>query len=297
MDLYQTVTDRIVAMIEEGAGTYKMPWHAGRSEGGELAMPRNVTGRAYRGINVPLLWVAADKGGYAVPVWATYQHWQERGAQVRKGDKATVIVFWKQLVFKKDAAEGDDATETRMMAKAYCVFNAAQCDGVDLTKGKQVPSPADLTEEQRNASAEAFFAATGSIVRHGGDRAYYSPGGDHIQMPAFAAFREPAGYYAVLAHEHTHWTGAEKRCNRQFGRRFGDEAYAFEELVAELGAAFVGAMLRISAEPRQDHAAYIASWLRVLKSDKRAIFTAASKAQAAADYLAGLQITTTPLAA
>lgn len=284
-DLYQNVTDRIVAMIEEGAGTYKMPWHVGR-EGGEIAMPRNVGGRLYRGINVPLLWVAANKAGYDLPVWATYQQWQERGAQVRKGEKSTMIVFWKQLVFA--SKDDDDKTETRMMAKAYFVFNAAQCDGVDLTKGK-TSSLADLSEEQRIESADAFFAATGAIVRHGGDRAYYTTGDDHIQMPAFAAFREPAGYYAVLAHEHTHWTGSEKRCNRQFGKRFGDEAYAFEELVAELGAAFLCAILGLSAEPRQAHAAYVASWLRVLRNDKRAIFTAASKAQAAVDYLQGLQ--------
>jgi antirestriction protein ArdC len=126
-------------------------------------------------------------------------------------------------------------------------------------------------------------------VRHGGNRAFYTTAGDYIQMPEFGQFDEPHGYYATLAHEHVHWTGAAHRCAREFGKRFGDEAYAFEELVAELGAAFLCADLALSNEPRRDHAAYIASWLRVLQNDKRAIFTAASKAQGAADYLAALQ--------
>src|SRR5439155_9518281 len=124
-----------------------------------------------------------------------------------------------------------------------------------------------------------------SDVRHGGNRAYYSPSSDHIQMPPFQAFTEGPAYYSTLAHEHTHWTGKADRCDRQLGKRFGDNAYAAEELIAELGAAFVCAHLGLSTEPREDHAKYIQSWLKVLRSDKRAIFTAASKAQQAADYL------------
>jgi antirestriction protein ArdC len=122
-------------------------------------------------------------------------------------------------------------------------------------------------------------------VRHGGNRAYYSPDADYIQMPPFGAFSQNVGYYSTLAHEHTHWTAKAERCDRQLGKRFGDNAYAAEELIAELGAAFVCAQLGLSTEPREDHAQYIQSWLRVLKADKRAIFTAASKAQQACDWL------------
>lgn len=288
-DIYQTVTDSIVAMIERGAGSWKMPWHAVHGEGdGSIAMPRNVTGRAYRGVNVPLLWAASQMAGYVSPMWGTYKQWQERGAQVRKGERSTLIVFWKRI--ETAASESEDETEeggkTRMIARGYAVFNLAQVDGYAPAKDK-VAEP--VSEAARIDAAERFFANVGAVVRHGGNRAFYAPGSDHIQMPEFRQFDEPGAYYATLAHEHVHWTGAEKRCAREFGKRFGDGAYAFEELVAELGAAFVCADLGLSNEPRPDHAAYIASWLRVLKADKRAIFTAASKAQAAADFLGAMQ--------
>jgi antirestriction protein ArdC len=283
-DVYQTITDRIVAQIEQGAGAWCMPWHSRRHGASELALPRNVTGRAYRGVNVPVLWATAAAFGYASPIWATYKQWQERSCQVRKGEKSAMVVFWKSI----EAENDDGETETHLVARAYFVFNAAQVDGFDkITKAPQ--SVEDLSEDQRIASAEAFFAATGSIVRHGGNRAFYTSSGDFIQMPLFGQFVDAQSYYSVLAHEHTHWTGSKSRLDRQFGARFGDQAYAFEELVAELGAAFLCATLGISNEPREDHAAYIDSWLRVLKGDKKAIFTAASKAQAAVDYLQDLQ--------
>jgi antirestriction protein ArdC len=185
-----------------------------------------------------------------------------------------------------------------MIAKAYFVFNAAQVDGFDEAKiTKSAQSVEDLTEDQRIAAAESFFAATGSIIRHGGNRAFYTTGGDYVQMPEFGQFTDPLAYYAVLGHEHVHWTGNKSRLDRQFGSRFGDQAYAFEELVAELGAAYLCATLGLANEPREDHASYIASWLTTLKGDKKAIFTAASKAQAAVDYLQSLQGSETRLAA
>jgi antirestriction protein ArdC len=296
MDLYQTVTDRIVSMIRHGAGEWRMPWHAASASepGAPVAMPRNVTGRTYRGVNVPLLWAAAETFAYPSPIWATYRQWQERGAQVRKGEKSTLVIFWKRIEVAANDNDDDDPTETRLIARGYALFNAAQVDGFD-------PKPADGTakrsEPQRIDAAEAFFRNAGAIVRHDGNRAFYTTAGDYIQMPELQQFAAADRYYSTLAHEHVHWTGAAHRCAREFGRRFGDQAYAFEELVAELGAAFLCADLGMSNEPRPDHAAYIASWLRVLKDDKRAIFTAASKAQAAADYLSGLQITATQLAA
>jgi antirestriction protein ArdC len=296
MDLYQSVTDRIVSMIERGAGDWRMPWHAAAS--GDISMPHNVTGRAYRGVNVPLLWASAQAFGYGSPVWATYKQWQERGAQVRRGEKSTLIIFWKRIeVAANDNDDGDDPTdptETRLIARGYSVFSAAQVDGFDP---QTVARKGELIEASRIEQVERYFRNTGSIVRHGGARAFYSPGGDFIQMPEFRQFVAADRYYSTLAHEHVHWTGAVQRCAREFGRRFGDNAYAFEELVAELGAAFLCAELGLSNEPRQDHAAYLAGWLRVLKGDKRAIFTAASKAQAAADFLNRLQSAAMPLAA
>lgn len=291
MDIYETVTSKIVAMIEAGAGEWRMPWHAdpGKARDGIL-MPVNLaSGKPYRGINVPLLWATADTFGYSSPVWATYKQWAEKGAQVRKGEKSSMIVFWKQVASRSD---DDDSEPERkhghhMMARGYFVFNAGQVDGYDGKLPVKVALPAELPEGQRIAAADAFFGRVGAIVRHGGNRAFYSPAGDFIAMPEFRQFLDAHGYYATLAHEHCHWTGAKTRCDRieAFGKRFGDEAYAFEELVAELGAAFWCASSGLSNEPRPDHAAYLASWLRTLNHDKRAIFTAASKAQAAVDYL------------
>jgi antirestriction protein ArdC len=189
------------------------------------------------------LWAAAEANAYESGEWGTYKQWQERGAQVRKGEKASTVVFWK---FANDSPEDQDGeTEQNinsrlLFARAYSVFNAAQVDGY-APKVEPEPSIPERTE-----FAEAFFAGIGAKVRHGGNRAYYSPDTDHIQMPPFAAFTESIRYYSTLAHEHTHWTAKSERCDRQLGKRFGDNAYAAEELIAELGAAFVCAHLRLS---------------------------------------------------
>jgi antirestriction protein ArdC len=166
-----------------------------------------------------------------------------------------------------------------LFTRGYSVFNAAQVDGYTPAADSDIPMP------ERIAHAEAFFQTIGADVRHGGNQAFYAPATDHIQMPPFPAFRDNLSYYSTLAHETTHWTAKESRCDRQLGKRFGDSAYAAEELIAELGAAFTCAHLGLSTEPREDHAQYLASWLKVLKADSRAIFTAASKAQQATDWM------------
>jgi antirestriction protein ArdC len=158
----------------------------------------------------------------------------------------------------------------------------------------------DVPMPERIARADVFFTAIGATVRHGGNQAFYAPATDHIQMPPFAAFIDNVAYYSTLAHEHTHWTAHVARCDRQLGKRFGDNQYAAEELIGELGAAFTCAHLGLSTEPREDHSQYIACWLKVLKADKRAIFTAASKAQQAADFMiqrAGESVRTAEVAA
>jgi len=277
-DVYARVTAQIVTAIEQGAGTWRMPWH---TSGRFAFSPTNVTSKkSYRGINTVCLWSAAQAKGYESGEWGTYQQWQERGAQVRKGEKSTLVVFWKFANGTRETEDDTPASGSRLLfARGYSVFNAAQVDGYTP------PSYADMPMPERIAHAEAFFRGVGADVQHGGNQAYYSPVSDHIQMPSFQAFSEAVPYYSTLAHEHTHWTANAGRCDRQLGKRFGDSAYAAEELIAELGAAFTCAHLGLSTEPRADHAAYIQSWLKVLKADKRAIFTAASKAQQACDWM------------
>lgn len=280
-DVYARVTSQIINAIEQGVGTWRMPWHA---SGRHAFSPINVTSRkAYRGINTVCLWAAAQAKGYDSGEWGTYKQWQDRGAQVRKGEKATLVVFWKFENNTESQEDGDEqpaAGGSRLIfTRGYSVFNAAQVDGYTP---KAEP---EMLMLDRIAAADSFFASIGADVRHGGNQAYYTTFDDHIQMPVFNAFKENVGYYSTLAHEHTHWTAKVGRCDRQLGKRFGDNAYAAEELVAELGAAFTCAHLGLSTEPREDHASYINSWLKVLKADKRAIFTAASKAQQAADFM------------
>ena len=280
-DIFERVTEVIVKAIEEGAGSYRMPW---RTSGGFTNSPINaVTRKPYRGINVVVLWATAQEKGYTSGTWATYRQWQELGAQVRKGEKSANVVFWK--FFDREETEdhnGENETSAKKipMARDYWVFNAAQVDGYTETKEPTV------TREERIESAERFFQNVGIEVKPGGNRAFYRPESDTVHMPAFDAFKEPLFYYSVLSHEATHWSGAAHRLNRDLSGRFGSESYAVEELVAELGAAFLCAELGLPTDPREDHAPYIASWLKVLKNDKRAIFTAAAKAQEAADWMA-----------
>ena len=281
-DVYARVTSEIVAAIEKGVGSWKMPWHTT----GDSFSPINVASRKpYRGINTLCLWAAAAAKGYESGEWGTYRQWQDQCAQVRKGEKSTTVVFWKFANGKAESQEdGDEHTATTgtsrlLFVRAYPVFNAGQVDGHTAKVQPAVPIL------DRIDSADAFFRRIGATVRHGGNRAYYSPDSDHIQMPLFQAFDANLGYYSTLAHEHTHWTAQAERCDRQLGKRFGDNAYAAEELIAELGAAFTCAHLGLSTEARSDHAQYIQSWLKVLKADRRAIFTASSKAQQAADFL------------
>jgi antirestriction protein ArdC len=277
-DIYARVTDQIIAAMEAGAEGGRMPWHVTDSE---RFSPVNAASRKpYRGINVLALWAAAEARGYLTGLWGTYKQWRELGAQVRKGEKSSLVVFWNVTeADESEDAEGDEKGERRFFARGYPVFNAAQVDGYSPE-----PMPV-LPEAERIGEAEAFFGALQADVRHGGNRACYRRETDHIQMPPFEVFRDAVAYYAVLAHEATHWTGAEQRLGRDLSGRFGSDAYAAEELVAELGAAFVCARLRLTVEPRADHAGYLGSWLRVLKNDKRAIFTAASKAQEAVDWM------------
>lgn len=274
-DLHARITDTILRQIEAEPGTWSCPWH--RVEGG---LPRNaLTGRAYRGINILSLWSGALSAGFVDPRWATYRQWAELRAQVRRGEQGTPVVFYKDL---PPGAQNEDGSDRRFVTRVSVVFNAAQVIGApDLPEA----GPQALSD---TAAFDRFVGATGAIVREG-DMACYIPSLDEIRIPARNAFRSGQGYCATLAHELVHWTSAKPRLDRNLSTRFGSGSYAAEELIAELGAAFVLAGLGVAPTPHPNHASYIANWLPLLRSDPRAIFTAAAHASRAADYLAASQ--------
>lgn len=286
-DVYEKVTNRIIADLEQGELTWLKPWSSGNTEG-RIVRPLRHNGLPYSGINVLMLWSAAVERGYASPFWMTFKQAKELGAHVRKGEQGSLVVYANTITKTEEGENGQDEERKIPFMKGYTVFNVEQIEG--LPEHYAARPEAVIDAAQRIDHAESFFAATGADIRHGGNSAHYSGGTDHVQMPAFEAFRSPEAYYATLAHEMTHWTKHPKRLDRDFGRKkWGDEGYAKEELVAELSAAFLCADLALTPEPGMDHAAYIQSWLKVLKEDKRAIFSAAAHAQRAADFLHGFQ--------
>jgi antirestriction protein ArdC len=255
---------------------------------GKVAMPLRSTGEPYRGINVIALWMTAAASGYTGPYWFTFRQAIELKACVGKGEKGTLVVYANRITKTETDAKGEEVEREIPYMKGYTVFNADQIEGLP-DRYRVPPTAPPEPKVERIAHAEAFFEATGAKLRHGGNSAFYSPGGDFIQLPPFESFRDPESYAATKAHEYAHWTGHESRLARDIRNRFGTEDYAREELVAELGSAFLCADLGITPEVRADHAAYIASWLNALKNDKRLIFRAAAQAQRAADHLHGYQ--------
>ncbi|WP_424363072.1 ArdC family protein [Methylocystis parvus] len=267
--VYENVTKSIIAELEGGTAPWVKPWKSGTRVG---IMPANaITGHHYRGINVPILWHAADERGFPTNAWLTFKQALDGGGHVRKGEKGTQIVFTKRISVTDD----DDEARQISMLRAFTVFNISQVEGIETL--------APLPEPPPPGAVETFVSATSADIRHGGDRACYAPSRDFISLPNASDFESEQHYEATKLHELVHWSGNEKRLKRDLGHRFGTRAYAAEELIAELGAAFLCAHLGV--EGRLRHAEYLASWLSLLKEDDRAIFTAASKASAAADYL------------
>jgi antirestriction protein ArdC len=274
-DVFQRITETIIAAVGTDPERFELPWHRA-----DLQIPSNAsTGRPYRGVNILSLWLTASAKGYVDERWASYRQWLALGAQVKKGEKGAPIVFYRELE-RHEPPDAERPDRSFRVARAYHVFNAAQIEG-----WTPPPLAAPLSETERQAHAEAFFEAIGATVIHEGDRAFYRPSTDTIHMPPYAAFKSSLSYYAVLAHEHIHWTGAAHRLDRQPHASRDCAQYAGEELVAEIGAAFLCAALSLSPEPRPDHAAYIASWLHLLQKDKRAILRASSLASQAVEYL------------
>ena len=284
-DIHQHITNQIITAIEQGAGDFCLPWQ----RGGSIMHSTNIASKKpYRGVNIVALWAAAEHRGFTSGLWGSYRQWAETGAHVRKGEKSSYVIFYKELEVAS-TANGNEDPETRLIARATPVFAAEQVDGYEMPV-KATPSPVESI-----VGADAFVQATGAVIHHGGSRAFYRPSTDSIQLPVRDDFigstssTAQEAYYSTLLHELTHWSSAAHRCNRQLGKRFGDAAYAMEELIAELGAAFLCSELGITIEPRADHAQYLSSWLNVMKADKRAIFTAASAASKATQHLHSYQ--------
>jgi antirestriction protein ArdC len=285
--IHAEITATIVAELEQGTAPWVKPWKNGLSG---ACMPLNAaTSRPYRGVNVLSLWAATARGGYPLPRWLTFRQALALGGHVRKGEKGTPIVLVKQMRASEDRndhSDDDDQGAVRRhgtFLRYFWVFNVAQVEG--LPPDLHALPPAE-PEGKRQARAEAFLTAIGADVRHGGDRACYMPSLDCILLPPFAAFEGPGHYYATRLHETGHWSGHPSRLGRDLSGRFGSRAYAAEELVAELTAAFLCAELGI--EGRLRHAEYIGNWLELLRADSRAVFAAASKASEAADFLRSL---------
>ncbi|MGB3625029.1 MAG: zincin-like metallopeptidase domain-containing protein [Henriciella sp.] len=288
-DIYSRITDKIIADLEGGVRPWHQPWNAEHAAG-RIVRPLRHNGQPYSGMNVIMLWVEAMEKGYTAPIWMTFRQAKELGGHVRKGERGSLVVYANTMrKTETDEATGEETERDIPFMKGYTVFNVEQIEGLP-GHYYATAEPPTLEAGQRIEHAERFLEQTGATVGHGGNRAYYALQPDRIQMPPFEFFESPESYYETRLHETVHWTRHPSRLEREFGRkRFGDEGYAMEELVAEIGSAFLSADLSLTPEVREDHAAYIESWLKVLRDDKRAIFTAASHAQRAADFLHGLQ--------
>ena len=281
-DLHSEITSRILEALARGVVPWRKPW----SSQGSGNMPRNgYSDRAYSGVNVPLLWLTADERGYTDARWLTFKQALELGGNVRKGEKGTTVVF-VSTIERKDEKTGE--TVRIPFLKAYAVFNVAQCENITLPARGPI---AIRNEGERDAITDEFVASTGVNLTHGEARAYYTPVQDRVNMPKFEAFKSASAYYKVLFHELTHWTGAKPRLARDLSGRFGDRGYAAEELVAELGAAFLCAEFGFdNTDNVEQAAAYIENWISLLKDNSKAFVAAASAASRAVDFMRGLAL-------
>lgn len=294
-DCYTEITNAIVSDLEKGIRPWVRPWHGGT---GTACRPLRNNGEPYRGINVLWLWRAAAVAGYTSPYWFTFQQAKQLGAHVRKGEKSSLVVYAN--LYTKTEEDDDREPKERQIPflKAYCVFNADQIENIPERFIAKAASGEINFDHWPNAEAAEFFGNTGATLREDPSKAYYSVLEDAVYMPPLRKFEQAERYYSTLAHEMTHWTGHPTRVPRNFPRLVaGASNYAREELVAELGAAFLCADLGLSLTPRPDHADYIGNWLQLLRNDKRAIFQAAALAQKATDFLHQLQPNETQQAA
>lgn len=286
-DIYTRVTAKIISSLEQGVRPWMRPWSA-QTAAGRISRPLRHNGVPYSGINILMLWGASVEHGFHSPSWMTFRQALALNAHVRKGENGSLVVYANSVTKTEQNDAGEDIERQIRFLKGYTVFNVEQIEGLPQNYYFQ-PAP-KFMPIQRIEHADAFFVDTRADIRYRGSRAHYAQEADYIQLPPIESFRDAESFYATLAHECTHWTKHPSRLERDFGRKtWGDEGYALEELVAELGAAFLCADLELTPEVQEDHASYIASWLKVLQEDNRAIFRAASYAQCAVNYLHGLQ--------
>lgn len=277
--IMEDIVGKLIAAIESGeAGKWQMPW----KKLGLGGLPRNPVSKVtYQGGNIVTLWITGEDKGYATSLWATYDQWESVGAQVRKGEKNTTCLRWVSKPEERDEA-GNLIKKSAGFYVPFRLFNIAQVDNAPA----EFVTPVEVTEFERIEAADRFFGAVPADIRHGGDQACFVPALDQIRMPNPEQFVSQEAYYGTLAHELGHWTGHKDRLGREFGKRFGDDAYAAEELVAELSAAFTCATVGIDTVERTDHASYLAHWCSMLKADPGKLWTVASKASAATAHLA-----------
>lgn len=292
-DPYQAVTDQVIALLEAGVAPWRKPWSA------EFGMPRSLTtGKVYRGINPLLLAMSAAEKGFTSPFWITYKAATERGGQVRKGSKSTLVIFWKQFLDKVEVDKNGNP-KARFVLRTYRVFNLDQIDPQEGEAGAkwaqslpEIAMPA--ADHDPIADCEAVAAAylvNGPAISFGAGHAAYSPTTDHLVMPDLSAFDSAEEYYSTLFHELTHSTGHKDRLNREGvtgATHFGDALYSKEELVAEMGAAFLAGHTGIAPATLENSASYLQSWIKVLKGDSKLIVQAAAQAQRAADLVQGV---------
>lgn len=283
--LYEEITNKIIGELEDGRLPWVQPWGTAAAKA-PLALPKNaVTGRQYSGINILILWGSVIEQGFSGQSWLTFRQALSLGGSVRKGEHGTTVVYADRFVpedEKKRARETGEQARSIPFLKRFTVFNAAQCDGLPDDVAIAIPLPLSVLIEPK---VETLIKKTGIDFRIGGSRAFYAPAHDYVRVPPPQAYFEPINWHQTVLHELGHATGHASRLNRDFSGSFGTKKYAFEELVAEISAAFCCASLGIT--PTVRHADYIGSWLEVLREDNRAIFRAASLASKAADYLLG----------
>lgn len=286
-DIYSSITQKIINDLEKGELTWRKPWNA-KNLAGNVMLPLRWNDIPYTGINTIMLWATAADKGFSSPYWMTYKQAMDMKAHVRKGEKGSTVVYADKIIKDETKEDGTSNIQRIPFLKLYTVFNASQLEGLPEQFYK-LPEPTIVNSEKRIEEIEQFFKEVNAEIYTGGKAAYYEQS-DRIEMPPFECFNNAAGYYGTLAHEVTHWTKHTSRLNRDFNRKkWGDEGYAKEELVAELGSCFLGAVLGFEPVTKEDHAAYIQSWLKVLKNDNRFIIHAASQAQKAVEYIHDLQ--------
>jgi antirestriction protein ArdC len=288
-DICERVTQAIIAELEKGTMPWTRPW----SGAGGPVMPRRHSGVRYRGINILILWGRAEEAGYSSPYWMTFKQALEYGGNVRKGEKGAQIVYTNRVIKSETNEAGEDVERSFGFLKSYTVFNAEQIENLPGKFVKTNREPAVVPDEKdwnSHGDALKWFEAIPAEILHRGDKAFYSPSLDRIELPDRDKFHSAQAYLSTRAHETCHWTSHPSRLARDFGTvRWGDEGYSMEELVAELGAAFTMAELGLIPAIREDHAPYIAHWLTVLKRDDKAILTAAAKASDALEFMSKFQ--------